>query len=77
VGGGVCNQPHIRKLNLFGVSGDHIGPPPVHGRPDRNILCVSDVFRDIRSGRPRRGCQTDDVGQEWGCPKSQFLLVCL
>jgi len=56
-------------------------PPPVHGRPDRNIFCVSDVFRldTVRTSEMGRGggavCQTDDVGQRdrgGGSKKSVF-----
>jgi len=44
-------------------------PSPIHGHPDRNILCISDVFtRDtIQTSVDGGGFfQTDDIGQGGG-----------
>jgi len=69
-----------RNEKKFVSESDPPPPSPVHGRPDSNICCVSDVFshdtgRTSLNGREggEGVFQTDDVGQG-GESKSQFWL---
>jgi len=78
----VCHQLDVHKQHIFCVSGPYWSPKPplVHGLPDRNIFCVSDVFmrNTVRTfvNRAREGVfQTDDVvvGQGGGVSKKSVF----
>jgi len=85
-GGSYLHEPDVHKRNKkkrffdVSVSESDKPSPPVYGRADHNIFCVSDDFtrdkaRTSENGGGGRVFQTDDVRQGGGvCPKSQFLL---
>jgi len=78
-GGRVGHQPDVQKLHFFAFSGvvesDPPNPPPC---PRASGVIYMLRFRRFYARfdsdvRGRKGVsQTDDVGQEGECPKSQF-----